>query len=129
MIASKVMVRVISTEINPIQNVSVLGSQHHQVQVRGPNPQRGPQGPLHEGRVGGTFYSNKDFWPMKGIFMIDMSDDLPNISLSHKMSMAKATENGELQIREQPLIFANDDHYQVILELIEKHPEFKAGKV
>ena len=66
---------------------------------------------------------------MKGIFMIDMSDDLPNISLSHKMSMAKATENGELQIREQPLIFANDDHYQVILELIEKHPEFKAGKV
>ena len=43
--------------------------------------------------------------------------------------MAKATKNGEFQFREQPLTIANDDHYQVILELIEKHPEFKAGKV
>ena len=43
--------------------------------------------------------------------------------------MAKATKNWEFQFREQPLTIANDDHYQVILELIEKHPEFKAGKV
>ena len=43
--------------------------------------------------------------------------------------MVKATENGEFQFREQPSSIANDDHYQVIMELIEKHPEFKAGKV
>ena len=80
------MVRVISIEINPMQNVSVLGRQHHQVQIRGPNPQRGPQGPLHEGRVGGSFDSNKDFWAMRGILMINLSNDLPDISLSHKIS-------------------------------------------
>ena len=72
---------VTSVEINPLQNVSVVGSQYHQVQVRGPNPQRGPQGPLHEGRVGGTFYSNKDFKATR-----EISNDLPDISLSHKIS-------------------------------------------
>ena len=77
---------VISKNIDPIQNASVVGSQHHQVQVRGPNPQRGPQGPLHEGRVGGTFYSNKDFWVVRAILMIIMLNYLPDISLSHKIS-------------------------------------------
>ena len=43
--------------------------------------------------------------------------------------MATAIETGEFQFREQPLNIANNDHYQVIMELIEKHPEFKAGKV
>ena len=43
--------------------------------------------------------------------------------------MVKATENGEFQFREQPSSIANDDYHQVIMELIEKHPEFKAGKV
>ena len=77
------------------------------------------------------FIQKKNFLVLRGILMIITSNDLPDISLSHKISCwawPKLPKIGSSS-SENNLFFANDDHYQVIMELIEKHPEFKAGKV